>query len=432
MSFIHHDRNNEQMLIPITIIRGGTSRGFYFEEKNVPKPGEGLEELLLAVRGSPDPMGMDGLGGNSILQSKTAIVSPSKRHDADVDYTFIQIFPDQPTTLTYKMNCGNISAGVPVFALMKNMISGVKDGPNTIRVFSTNTQKMIYITVDVLNGEARVDGDCHIDGVPGTGSRILVDFRDQAGGFTGRLFPTGNLVDNIKMDDGTSVNVTIVDMVNPCGFFDARTFGLGYAGLELPNPDNTLSEPPGMLGRMEELRMRIAHLMGWKDQTRETIAKVAMPFAVSVTPSADYTALTEEKVKGGEVDLVARFYAESVMHTAAPGSGSTCLAAAASVPGTIPNRALGTGPLKSGKGGDFTLGHPSGRFGLHVEPILDKEDPNKISYKALSFIRTARIICDGTIYIKQTRPADNVSWIAADAYKASSFFIDGDSVKIQR
>jgi hypothetical protein len=77
------------------------------------------------------------------------------------------------------MNCGNISAGVPVFALMKNMVPGVKDGLNTIRVYSTNTKKMMYLTVDVLNGEARVDGDCEMAGVPGTGSKVLVDFREQ-------------------------------------------------------------------------------------------------------------------------------------------------------------------------------------------------------------------------------------------------------------
>jgi 2-methylaconitate cis-trans-isomerase PrpF len=100
-------------------------------------------------------MGMDGLGGDSALQSKIAVVSPSSRPDADVDYTFIQIFPEAPASLTYKMNCGNISAGVPVFALMKNMVPDVKDGLSTIRVYSTNTKKMMYLTVDVLNGEAK-------------------------------------------------------------------------------------------------------------------------------------------------------------------------------------------------------------------------------------------------------------------------------------
>lgn len=419
------------MLIPITVIRGGTSRGFYFEEKNVPKPGEGLEEFLLAVRGSPDPMGMDGLGGDSVLQSKTAIVAPSKRSDADVDYTFIQIFPDQPAMLTYKLNCGNIAAGVPVFALMKNMVPDVKDGLNTIRVFSTNTQRMMYITVDVLNGEARVDGDCHIDGVPGTGSQIFVDFRDQIGGFTGRLFPTGNLVDKIEMDDGTTIDVTIMDVVNLCGFFDAEGFGLGYSGLELPNPDNTLKGPPGMLSRLEELRMKIANHIGWTDYTFETIGKAALPFAVSVARPADYCTMIGANIKAHEIDLVARFYVESVMHTAAPGSGSTCLAAASVVPGTIPNRTLSNVLLKSGKGGDFTLGHPSGTFSLHVVPMLN-DDPNKISYKVLNFPRTARIICDGTIYIKEKHPPNHLSWIEADECTASSFFMHGDNIQIQR
>src|SRR5688500_18112080 len=181
MSFLHHDRNNEQMLAPITVIRGGTSRAFFFEGRSIPRPGKGLEEFLLAVRGSPDPMGMDGLGGDTLLQSKVAIVSPSLRPDADVDYTFVQTFPDQPAGISYKMNCGNISAGVPVFALMKNMIPDVPDGRVTIRAFSTNTNKMMYMTLGVLNGEARVEGKTAIDGVPGTGAEILIDFRDQGG-----------------------------------------------------------------------------------------------------------------------------------------------------------------------------------------------------------------------------------------------------------
>lgn len=194
----------------------------------IPLPGEGLEEFLLAVRGSPDPMGMDGLGGDTILQSKTAVVSVSSHPDADIDYTFIQIFPDQPATVTYKMNCGNISAGVPVFALMKNMLPHIKDGLVTIRAFSTNTQKMMYMTLDVLNGEAGVDGETVNGGVPGTGAEILVGFRDQGGGFTGYTFPTGKLVDTVSMADGSTIDITVMDVVNICGFFRADQFGIGW------------------------------------------------------------------------------------------------------------------------------------------------------------------------------------------------------------
>ena len=179
-------------------------------------------------------MGMDGLGGDTPLQSKVAIISPSSRPDADVDYTFIQMFPHAPGAMTYRMNCGNISTGVPVFALMKNMVPDVKDGLNTIRVYATNTKKMMYMTVDALNGEARVDGDCVMDGVLGMGSKILVDFREQGGALTGKLFPSGNLVDKIKMDDGTTIDVTITDMVNPCVFFKAADFGIGLRGARAP------------------------------------------------------------------------------------------------------------------------------------------------------------------------------------------------------
>lgn len=431
MSYLHHDRNLEQFLAPITIVRGGSSRGFYFEGRNVPARGQGLEEFLLAVRGSPDPMGMDGLGGDTILQSKTAIVSPSSRPDADVDYTFVQIFPDQPATVTYKMNCGNISAGVPVFALMKNMIPNVPDGPLTIRAFSTNTKKMMYMTLDVLNGEARVNGDTAVGGVPGTGAEILVDFRDQGGGFTGETFPTGNLIDTVTLSDGSTVDVTIMDMVNICGFFNAEQFGAGCTGLELPAPDGTIIEPPGMLARLTELRLKIAELIGWNDYTIETIGKATLPFAVSVTSPQDYVDLDGSTVAATDVDLVARFYLESIMHSAAPGSGSTCLAAAASVPGTVPNLVLEAGEMKSGKGGDFVLGHPSGTFGLHVEPVI-ADDPLAVTYQALTFPRTARIILDGTVYIKNERLPEQASWVEADDVTAASFFLRGDDISVQQ
>lgn len=431
MGWFHFDRNLEQTLAPITLIRGGSSRGFYFEGRNVPLPGQGLEEFLLAVRGSPDPMGMDGLGGNTILQSKTAIVQPSTRAGADVDYTFVQIFPDQPATVTYKMNCGNISAGVPVFALMKNMIPGVRDGRVTVRAYSTNTQKMMYMTLDVANGEARVDGETAIGGVPGTGAEILVDFRDQGGGFTGRTFPTGNLVDTVVLSDGSKIDVTIVDMVNICGFFRAEDFGLGCTGLELPSPTGAVLTPPGMLARLTELRLKIAQLIGWNQYTLDTIGKATLPFAVSVAAPATYTDLDGHEVKAEAVDLVARFYLESIMHSAAPGSGSTCLAAAAAIPGTVPNRALRDGALKAGQGGDLTLGHPSGTFGLKTSPILGP-DPTAPTFAELSFPRTARIICDGTVYIKVNRPSEQTAWVVANDLDAASYFLRGEDISVQR
>ena len=246
-----------------------------------------------------------------------------------------------------------------------------------------------------------------------------------------RSRPAIYLVDRIALSDGSAIDVTIMDMVNLCGFFDASAFGIGCTGLELPAPSGAILAPGGMLARLTELRLKIAQLIGWKGYSLDSIAKATLPFAVSVAPPASYADLDGGTVKSGDVDVVARFYLESIMHSAAPGSGSTCLAAAAAVPGTVPNKVLRDGALKLGKGGKLTLGHPSGTFSLNVSPILGAS-PNAVAYSGLSFARTARILCDGAVYIRNERPPDRKAWMEADELMAASFFLRGDSVVVQR
>lgn len=150
-----------------------------------------------------------------------------------------------------------------------------------------------------------------------------------------------------------------------------------------------------------------------------------------MTTPRDYTDLDGAPVHARDIDLVARFYAESVMHTAAPGSGSTCLGATAAIPGTIPNRALAAGDLKAGKGGRLTFGHPSGMFVLSSQPVLGVS-PNDTSFTKLAFPRTARIICDGRVYIKNSRPPEHSAWVEVDEITAASFFLYADKVSIQK
>jgi hypothetical protein len=186
-----------------------------------------------------------------------------------------------------------------------------------------------------------------------------------------------------------------------------------------------------MESRLTELRLKVAQLIGWNQYTLDSIRQAALPFAVSVTTPGDYTDLDGDRVQAGDLDLVARFYAESVMHTAAPGSGSTCLGAAASIPGTIPNRVLATGDLKAGRGGRLTFGHPSGRFVITSQPALGAS-PNDTRFTKLAFPRTARIICDGRVYIKKSRPPEHSAWVEVDEITAASFFLYADQVSIQK
>jgi 2-methylaconitate cis-trans-isomerase PrpF len=237
------------------------------------------------------------------------------------------------------------------------------------------------------------------------------------------------------MADGSSIDVTIVDLANLCVFFDPTSFGIGTTGLELPSPDGTVREPPGMEPRVQELRLKVARLIGWNQYTLDTIRQAALPFAVSVTAPKDYTSMDGQAVRAQGIDLVARFYIASIMHTEAPGTGSSCLAAAAAIPGTIANRVLAVGNLQAGKGGTLTFGHPSGMFSLQVEPILAASSaacPNDITFKQVAYPRTARIISDGTVYVKNERPPEVAAWNEVDEITAGSFYVYGDSVNIQQ
>ena len=97
-----------QTAIPCAYLRGGSSKATFFIAKNLPKPGVLRDRILKRVNGTPDLIQIDGMGGSRVITSKIAIISPSDRDDADVDYTFCQVGIDTDT-IEYARNCGNIS-----------------------------------------------------------------------------------------------------------------------------------------------------------------------------------------------------------------------------------------------------------------------------------------------------------------------------------
>src|SRR5262245_44560622 len=182
----------DQTGIRCVLMRGGTSKGLYFHEADLPGPGATRDELLLRIMGSPDVLQIDGLGGSRPITSKVAIISPSARRDADVDYTFAQVDIDRPV-VGYGGNCGNISSGVGPFAIDEGLVAAIE--PLTrVRIFNTNTGAMLVAEVPVADGHARVTGDVEIPGVPGSGAEIVMNWVATIGAKTGRLLPTGRAV----------------------------------------------------------------------------------------------------------------------------------------------------------------------------------------------------------------------------------------------
>src|SRR5579864_2202532 len=107
--------------IPGTLMRGGTSKALYFHARDLPKSTAARDRVLLAAMGSPDPRQIDGLGGAHPLTSKVAVIGPSARPDADVDYLFLQVVVDK-AEVSDSQNCGNILAGVGPWAIENGLV----------------------------------------------------------------------------------------------------------------------------------------------------------------------------------------------------------------------------------------------------------------------------------------------------------------------
>jgi 2-methylaconitate cis-trans-isomerase PrpF len=378
---------SEQTGIRCVLMRGGTSKGLYFHEADLPGPGPQRDAMLLRLMGSPDVLQIDGLGGSRPITSKAAIIAPSAHHHADVDYTFAQVEIDR-ASVGYAGNCGNISSGVGPFAVDEGLVEALE--PVTrIRIFNTNTQALIVAEVPVRDGRARVTGDLAIPGVPGTGAEIVMNWVATIGAKTGRLLPTGRAVDEITLETGATVQATLCDAGNACVWVLASE--LGRTGSELAEEIN---EDAGLIGIVREIRGKAAVQMGLAtDWSRVDEQSPGLPMVGLVAPPEGYRTLSGgsgAEVEEKQMDLRVRLLFMNRLHESIAGSGSICLAAASRIPGSVVEAVTaGRRP------GELLIGHPSGITPAKVEA---HSGPGGVTFDVLGFSRTARRLMDGTAY----------------------------------
>jgi 4-oxalomesaconate tautomerase len=344
------------------LMRGGTSKGLYFVASDLPAdPGE-RDALLVAVMGSGHPMQVDGVGGAHPLASKVAVVSPSQRADADLDYLFLQLGVDEPT-ITDRQNCGNLLAGVGPFGCERGLIAAGRQG-TTARIYMVNSGSVVTATFATPGGTAAYDGDTAIAGVPGTAAPILLAFADTAGSATGSLLPTGSVRDVI---DG--VEVTCVDNGMPVVVARASDFGL--TGAE-PVPD--LAADDALAARVQALRLAAGKLMGLGD-----VAALSVPKTTLVSVPRD----------GGTIGT--RTFIPVRPHTSIGVLGAVTVATALLLPG-------GTGAELArlpSSGHVIDIEHPTGHLAVEVE-LDPAQDPPRVLRAGV--VRTARKLFDGTVY----------------------------------
>lgn len=352
-----------QTPIKTLFMRGGTSRGPFFREADLPADIASRDRVLLAVMGSPDKRQIDGLGGAHPLTSKVGIVRPSQTAGVDLDFLFAQLQPEKDSVDTTP-NCGNMLAAVVPFALETGMLAAQGE-TTTLRVLTLNTGMQCDITVETPGGRVNYAGDAHIDGVPGGSAPITINFLDTAGSVCSGLLPTGRVRDTI---DG--VEVTCIDNGMPLVILRAADVGCsGYESVAELNADAPLK------ARIERLRLACGEAMGLGDVSARNYPKMTL----IAPPRA-----------GGSITT--RSFIPHVCHDAIGVLAAVTVGTACVLDGSV---TAGIAVVAAGHGKKISVEHPSGEFSVELE--LDPENPQNVRRAAL--LRTARLIMRGEVMV---------------------------------
>ena len=364
--------------VPCLLMRGGTSRGPFFLEADLPADPAARDRVLLAALGSPDSRQIDGLGGAHPLTSKAGIVRKSTTAGVDLDFLFAQLQPDSDT-VDLTPNCGNMLAAVLPFALERGLLAA-GDGATTARILTLNTGMQCDVTMPTPGGALRYGGDARIDGVPGAAAPISINFLDTAGSVCPALLPSGRRLDRIAVAAGAGgagaavapyeIDATLIDNGMPMVLVRAADFGLtGYESVAALNADTALR------ARLEALRLTVGPLMGLGDVATRNYPKMCLVAA----PRA-----------GGA--LATRCFIPHLCHEAIGVLAAVTVATACVLPGSV---AAGLAAIPDGMPKTLSIEHPSGAFS--VELAFAPGDPERVARAAL--LRTARPIMRGEVLI---------------------------------
>jgi len=379
-----------QRRIPAAFMRGGTSNAIVFKQWDLPDDRALWDKIFLAAMGTPDPNGrqLNGMGGGISSLSKVCVVGKPTRDDADIDYTFAQIGV-QKATVGYGANCGNMSAAMGPFAIDEGILK-VDGDKAMVRIHNTNTKKIIHAHFPMDEGFAAVDGDYELRGVAGTGAPVRLEFRDPGGAGTGKLLPTGQVLDTLDVPGLGKIEASMVDAGNPVVFVEAAT--LGMEGNELPAD---IDANAALMAKLDLIRRHGAVRMGLAE-TPET-ASAVVPFVGFVAPAKDALTISGDTLTADQGDVTARILSSGNTHRALPLTCSICTTVASRIEGTLVNRhARPTANPRD----DLNIMQPSGILTV-ASNVFMKGNAWYAEYGAT--YRTQRRLFDGFVYVPASR-----------------------------
>ena len=345
------------------LMRGGTSKGAYFLAEDLPQDPAERDDVLLRIMGSPGARQIDGIGGAHPLTSKVAVISPSARADADVDYLFLQVGVEEPV-VSDRQNCGNLLAGVGAFAVERGLV-----GSAPVRIHMVNSGSVATASFAGADGVVDYDGDVAIAGVPGTAAPVVLDFAGTEGSATGALLPTGHTTDVL---DG--ITVTCIDNGMPVVVVPAAA--LGRTGYETVAE---LEADPDLGRRVLALRLAAGSLMGLGDVSAASVPKISL-----IAPPAD----------GGTV--CTRTFIPVRVHDSIGVLGAISVATALLLDGAAGADLAAVKPGQT----RFDIEHPTGHLQVEAEVDTTSQPPTVIRS---GVVRTARKLFDGTVFPRRSR-----------------------------
>ncbi|MGP6089355.1 4-oxalomesaconate tautomerase [Antarctobacter jejuensis] len=349
--------------IPFVFMRGGTSRGPYFNRADLPEDRETLAQVLIAALGSGHPINIDGIGGGVAVTTKVAMLSMSDDDWADIDYFFAQVSVEDQL-VDFKPTCGNILSGVGPAAIEMGLIQPSGD-VTEVRIRAVNTGAKVLAKVQTPGGEVTYDGDTEIAGVPGSAAPVALSFMGVVGSSTGKFLPTGNLRDEI---DG--IEVTCMDVAMPMTIAPAADFGLtGYETVA------ELDDNKDFFARMEAVRLKAGELMGMGDVSKSVTPKFGL-----LAPARD----------GGTI--ATRYFMPWNTHPSMAVTGSQCLASCALTPGTVADGLLNR---PNENPANVVLEHASGT----IEVLVDFDTSDGFALNSAGLLRTARKLAEGKVFV---------------------------------
>jgi methylitaconate Delta-isomerase len=371
----------EQERIRCTIMRGGTSKAVFIMKNELPSDPEIRNRVVRAIFGSPDVRQINGLGGADPLTSKFAMIAPPSREGCDCDYIFAQVDINSEKIIWDEI-CGNIISAVGPFAIDEGLVEAVEPVTRvSINCPNLKTPKTVVGEIPVVDGKAKVEGDYQIDGAPGSGAKIGLDWADMAGANTGKVLPTGNPVDTVEVPGVGKIRISIIDCPNVMVYCNAEDFGLkGTEG------SKEIDSNPELIKALLDTQKAAGKLI---DGDADGI--------VAVTGPVEYTSHTSGKlIKAEEMDFSARQIFMGKLHKTLGGSVTASCGAAAKIPGTIVNEAAGK---EIAEREEIRIGHPAGIITCESEVEIVGSDV-KITRDVI--FRTARRIMDGYVYVPKS------------------------------